>query len=69
MRYSVNSPYFKQNRREDALNLEYTFEGLHIKTRADMGVPGGLLFMWGVALSFRLAVLVAISYKNPISAL
>jgi hypothetical protein len=37
--------------------------------RADMHIPGGLLFMWGIFPSFRFRVLVAASQKNPISVL
>jgi hypothetical protein len=43
-----------------------TFKGCRNKTRADMRIPGGLLFMWGVFPSFRFRVLVAASQKNPI---
>jgi hypothetical protein len=64
MPYSVKSPCFEQNLQEDALNYDYTSKGLRIKTRADMDIPGGLLFMWGVTPSFRLAVLVAASHKT-----
>jgi hypothetical protein len=39
------------------------------KTRADMRIPSGLLFMWGVFPTFRFRVSVATSQKNPISAL
>jgi hypothetical protein len=34
------------------------------KKRADMHIPGGLLFMWGVFPSFRFRVLVAASQKT-----
>jgi hypothetical protein len=37
--------------------------------RADMCIPGGLLFMWGVVPSFPFAVSVAASQKNSISVL
>jgi hypothetical protein len=33
--------------------------------RADMHIPGGLLFMWGVFPSFRFRVSVAASQKKP----
>jgi hypothetical protein len=41
-------------------------EGCRNKTRADMRIPGGLLFMWGVFSSFRFRVLVAASQKTLI---
>jgi hypothetical protein len=47
----------------------YTSEWCRNKTRADIFIPGGLLFMWGVVPSFRFRVSVAASQKNPISAL
>jgi hypothetical protein len=50
-------------------NLKYIFEGYRNKTRPDICIPGGLLFMWGVFPSFRIRVLVAASQKNLISAL
>jgi hypothetical protein len=43
-----------------------TSKGCRNKTRPDMSIPGGLLFMWGVFPSFRFRVLVAASQKNPI---
>jgi hypothetical protein len=42
---------------------------LREEKRADICIPGVLLFMWGVLPSFLFAVLVAASQKNPISAL
>jgi hypothetical protein len=45
------------------------FEGLHNKTRADMRIPSGLLFMWGVFPGFRFRVSVAASQKISISIL
>jgi hypothetical protein len=54
---------------ELAQNSKNTFEGCRTKTRADMRIPGGLLFMWGVFPSFRFRILVAASQKNPISVL
>jgi hypothetical protein len=39
---------FQRNRQELAQNLKNTSEGCRNKTRADMRIPGGLLFMWGV---------------------
>jgi hypothetical protein len=35
--------------------------------RANISIPGGLLFMWGVMPSFRFHVSVAASQKNLIS--
>jgi hypothetical protein len=46
-----------------------TSEGCRNKTRADMCIPGCLLFMWGVFPSFRFRVSVAASPKSPSSAL
>jgi hypothetical protein len=46
-----------------------TSEGCRNKTRADMRIPGGLLFMWGVFPSFRFHVSIAASQKNPTSVL
>jgi hypothetical protein len=59
----------QQNRQELMQNPKYTSEGFHNETRADMRIPGGLLFMWGVAHNFQFHVLVAASHKNPILAL
>jgi hypothetical protein len=42
-----------------------TSEGCRNKTRADMHILGGLLFMWGVFPSFRFHVSVAASQKKP----
>jgi hypothetical protein len=50
-------------------NPENNFEDLRDKTRADVCIPGGLLFMWGLVPSFPFAVSVAASQKNLISAL
>jgi hypothetical protein len=50
-------------------NSEDTLEGLCVETRADMYIPGGLLFIWGVVPSFLLSVSVAASQKNLILAL
>jgi hypothetical protein len=44
---------------------KYTSEGFHNETRADMCIPGGLLFMWGVVSSFRFRVSIAASHKKP----
>jgi hypothetical protein len=44
-------------------------EGLRGEKRANMCIPGGLLYMWGVVPSFPFAVLVAALQKNPILAL
>jgi hypothetical protein len=49
-----------------AQNSENNFEGLNDATRADMYIPGGLLFMWGVVSSFLFVVLIADSQKNMI---
>jgi hypothetical protein len=57
---------FQRNRQQLAQNSKNTSEGCRNKTRADMRIPGGLLFMWGVFSSFRFRVLVAASQKNPI---
>jgi hypothetical protein len=45
-------PRFLQNRQELAQNFKYTSEGCHNERSADMPIPGGLLFMWGVFTSF-----------------
>jgi hypothetical protein len=45
-------------------NPENNFEDLRDKTRADMCIPGGLLFMWGLVPSFPFAVSVAASQKT-----
>jgi hypothetical protein len=37
--------------------------------KADMFIPGGLLFMWGVVPNFPFAVSVVASQKTPILAL
>jgi hypothetical protein len=39
------------------------------ETRADMCIPGGLLFMWGVVPSFQFRVSIATSQKNSVSVL
>jgi hypothetical protein len=41
--------------------LKKTSKGYHNKTRVDMRISGGLLFMWGVFPSFRFRVSVAAS--------
>jgi hypothetical protein len=51
---------------ELAQNSKNTSEDRRNKKRADMRIPGGLLFMWGVFSSFRFRVSVAASQKNPI---
>jgi hypothetical protein len=45
-------------------NLENNSEGLHDKTRADMCIQGGLLFIWGVVHSFPFAVSVVALQKK-----
>jgi hypothetical protein len=54
---------------ELAQNSKTTSKGCRNEMRADMCIPGGLLFMWGVFPSFRFRVSVVASQKNPISAL
>jgi hypothetical protein len=41
-----------------------TPEGMREETRADMCIPGGLLFMWGLVPSFEFVVLVAASQQT-----
>jgi hypothetical protein len=54
---------------ELAQNSKSTSKDYHNKMRADMHIPGGLLFMWGVFPHFRFRVSVAASQKNLISLL
>jgi hypothetical protein len=49
---------------ELAQNSKKYLRRLLQKKRADMHIPGGLLFMWGVFPSFRFRVLVAASQKT-----
>jgi hypothetical protein len=42
----------QQNRQKLAQNIKYSSEGCRNKTRADICIPGGLLFMWGVVPNF-----------------
>jgi hypothetical protein len=48
--------------------LENNSKGLCEETRTSMCIPGYLLFMWGVVLSFPFAISVAAT-QNPILAL
>jgi hypothetical protein len=45
------------------------FDGLRDEIRADICIPGGILFMWGVVPSISFAISVAFSQKNSILAL
>jgi hypothetical protein len=45
-------------------NPENNFKSLHDEMRADMCIPGGLLFMWDVVPNFPFAVSVAASQKT-----
>jgi hypothetical protein len=56
-----NHPGSSKNRQELVQNPKYTSEGCHNETRADMCIPCGLLFMWGVVPSFWFRVSVAAS--------
>jgi hypothetical protein len=49
---------------ELAQNSKNTSEDCRNKMRADMRIPGGLLFMWDVFPSFQFHVLVAASQKT-----
>jgi hypothetical protein len=51
----------QRNRHELAQNTKNNSKDLRDETRADMCIPGGLLFMRGVVPSFPFAVLVAAS--------
>jgi hypothetical protein len=44
-------------------------QGLRDKTRADMHIPGGLLFMWNVVPNFPFAILIAASQKSDFGSL
>jgi hypothetical protein len=44
---------------------KYTSEGCRKKTRNDMCIPGGLLFMWCIFPCFQFRVSVAASQKKP----
>jgi hypothetical protein len=59
-----------------SINWKYFFCELQLKilvfrseTRADMCIPGGLLFMWGVVPNFWFCVSIATSQKNLVSVL
>jgi hypothetical protein len=50
-------------------NPKYTFEGCQNKIRADICIPGDLLFIWGVVPSFRFRISVAASQKTDFGTL
>jgi hypothetical protein len=60
----VNPPRFQRKWQELSQNLKYTSKGLYIKKRADMHIPGVLLFMLDVVPRFQKAVSLVASQKT-----